>query len=131
MPQQTLFIVNPAHLSVTNNQLEICLHEPEQVFYRSFEDIERIIIDHYAVYLTVPLINRLSENNISVVFCNEQHYPTTMLMDLDSNYVQTKHFRNQLEATLPLKKRMWKQIVECKIQNQSNLLQKLGMGNDL
>lgn len=51
------------------------------------------MIDHHSVHLTVPLINRLSENNIAVVFCNEKHIPTAMIMDIESNKLQNKYFR--------------------------------------
>lgn len=47
-------------------------------------------------------------------------------MDLESNSLQTKSFRAQLEASVPLKKQIWKQIVEAKIRNQSSLLDNLG-----
>lgn len=86
------------------------------------------MIDHHSVRLTILLINRLAENNVAVVFCNERHMPVTMLMDLDSNSVQTRHFKAQIEASQPLKKQIWKQIVEAKIRNQSLLLEKLGRG---
>lgn len=78
----------------------------------------------------MPLLNLLAQHNIAVVFCNEQHIPTTMLMDLESNSMQAKHIRAQLEAGRPLCKQVWKQIVECKIRNQSVLLEKLGKGDD-
>ena len=52
-------------------------------------------------------------------------------MDLDSNVLQARHFQNQISASLPLKKQLWKQIVEAKIQNQSLLLEKLGKGKNI
>jgi CRISPR-associated protein Cas1 len=33
--------------------------------------------------------------------------------------------KDQLEASEPLKKQLWKQTVECKIENQKNVLMKL------
>ena len=56
--------------------------------------------------------------------------PVTMLMDLESNVLQSKHFGAQLEAGKPLCKQIRKQIVEFKIRNQSALLEKLGFGDD-
>ena len=52
--------------------------------------------------------------------------PNAMLMNLDSNKTQGESYRAQIEASEPLKKGLWKQIVEAKIRNQSALLQKLG-----
>lgn len=130
MPKQTIYITSAADLSIKNSQLQITFPDQGTSFLRSIEDLGTLIIDHHSAHLTVPLLNRLAEQNVAVVLCNETHTPTTMLMDLDSNYMQSKHMRAQLEAGKPLCKQIWKQIVEYKIRNQSALLEKLGFGND-
>lgn len=129
--KQTIYLTSSADLSIQNNQLRIDLCEKQDFYLRSIEDIQTIIIDHHSVHLTVPLINLLSKNKVLVVFCNEQHLPTTMLMDLDSNFMQSKHFRAQLEVGKVTTKQIWKQIIEKKIFNQSQLLSKLSKGDDL
>lgn len=53
-----------------------------------------------------------------------------MLMNLDSNRTQGESYRAQIEASEPLKKNLWKQIVEAKIRNQAALLRKLGKDGD-
>jgi CRISPR-associated protein Cas1 len=45
-----------------------------------------------------------------------------MLMTLDGNTTLQETYRIQLDATLPTKKQAWKQLIESKIRNQSNLL---------
>lgn len=131
MHKQTIYLTSAADLSVRQNQLCIALADGAKAYLRSLEDIRTIIVDHHSVHLTIPLINLLAQNNIGVVFCNEQHIPTTMLMDLDSNCMQAKHFRAQIESGKAVKKQIWKQIVERKIQNQSQLLCKLSLGADM
>lgn len=131
MPKQTLYFTNPAELSLSNGQLKIHLSDGSE-HLRMIEDIRILIVDHHSVHFTVPLLTKLSENNVSVVFCDENHIPVTMTMDLDANCRQTKFFRGQLEAGQPMKKQIWKQIVEHKIRNQARLLDKLGKdGNRL
>lgn len=130
MPKQTLVFESASELSIKNGLLSI-VREGEDEVLRSFEDIQTILIDHHSVSLTIPLLNRLSENQISVVFCNEKHYPQSMLMDLEANSLQTKYFRKQVEASLPLKKQIWKQVVEAKIKNQSELLNGLFQCGDV
>ena len=51
-------------------------------------------------------------------------------MNLDSNRTQGESYRTQIEASEPLKKSLWKQIVELKIRNQARLLDKLGKDGD-
>ena len=52
--------------------------------------------------------------------------PNTMLMPLESNSIQQEVYRFQIEASLPTKKRIWKDIIEFKIRNQAALLDLLG-----
>ena len=113
------------------NQIVIQKDNESQAIVRPIEDISIIIIDHHSVHLTVPLLNKLSECNVAVIFCNSRHIPVSMLLDLDSNVLQTKYYRAQLEVSKPLKKQLWKQIVERKIKNQQNLLAKLHISENI
>ena len=124
MSKQTLVFDSPSVLSIKNGLLSIVREGKEEVL-RSFEDIQTIMIDHHSVSLTIPLLNRLSEEQVTVIFCNERHFPQSILMDLETNSLQTKYYRKQVEASLPLKKQIWKQVVEAKIRNQSKLLDEL------
>ena len=94
------------------------------------EDIGFVVLEHRQTSVSLPLLNALSENNVAVIFCNEARMPNAMLMNLDSNKTQGESFRAQIEASEPLKKGLWKQIVEAKIRNQSALLHKLGKDGD-
>ncbi len=124
MPKQTIVLISPAELSLESNQIKIV--QDEQEYLRPIEDVRCLLIDNHSVHLTVPLLNKLSESNVAVVFCNERHLPISMLMDLASNGMQSKYIRGQIDCQQPQKKRIWKQIVEHKIKNQSQLLEKLG-----
>ena len=55
-----------------------------------------------------------------VIFCGENRMPNAMLSNLDSNRTQGESYRAQIEASEPLKKGLWKQIVEAKIRNQGS-----------
>ncbi len=130
MSKQTLVFDSPSMLSIKNGLLSIVREEKEEVL-KAFEDIQTILIDHHSVSLTIPLLNKLSEEQIAVVFCNERHFPQSMLMDLETNSLQTKYYRKQIEASLPMKKQIWKQVVEAKIRNQSRLLNELFQCGDV
>lgn len=94
------------------------------------EDVGYVILEHQQISITLPLLNALSDNNVAVVFCGENRMPNAMLMNLDSNKTQGESFRAQIEASEPLKKGLWKQVVEAKIRNQAALLKKLGKDGD-
>lgn len=130
MVKRTLYFANPCRLSLKNAQLVVENHETAEVKTVSIEDVGVVLIENQMVTLTIPALNALSENNCAVVFCDGKHMPVSMLMNLDSNSVQAETYRFQIEASLPLKKSLWKQVIEAKIRNQTNLLKELGKDGD-
>lgn len=131
MIKQTLTFQNPASLSLRNKQLIIHLKDLDMEITRPIEDIGVIIVENPMVKLTIPLLNELTDYNVAVVFCDNQAMPKSMLMTLDGNATLQETHRSQLEATLPMKKQIWRQVVESKIKNQSALLKKLGKDGDV
>lgn len=103
---------------------------PEMQRSIPIEDIGFVVLEHQQINITLPLLNALSDNNVAVIFCGRDFMPNAMLMNLDSNHTQGESYRAQLEASEPLKKGLWKQIVEAKIRNQAALLNKLGKDGD-
>lgn len=131
MAKQTLVFESAKELSLSNGMLAITDKETGDITLRSLEDIQMIMVDNHSVRISVPLIVRLVKENVCIVICDEKHMPVSMMMDLESNTLQSKRFQRQLSATVPNKKQLWKQIVEAKIRNQSLLLEKSGKGKNL
>lgn len=132
MLKKALFFSTPFCLSLRNNQMIINTKEmPEMQRSVPIEDIGFVILEHQQTNITLPLLNALSDNNVAVVFCGDNFMPNAMLMNLDSNKTQGESYRAQIEASEPLKKGLWKQIVEAKIRNQAALLNKLGKNGEV
>lgn len=121
----------PASLSMKNNQLVIARKDIEEVVTRPIEDIGFIVVANQMVKMTVPLLNALADNNVSVIFCDGKQMPKSMLMALEGNTTQQETCRYQMEATEPTKKRVWKQVVESKVRNQAALLNSIGQDGDV
>lgn len=126
MLKRTLFFTKPAYLSVKNNQLVVDLKDEGKVKTVPVEDIGFILIENMQITFSMPLINELMNNNVAVIFCNEKHHPQSMLLNMDANHQQTEIYRQQVAASEPLKKNLWKQTIITKIENQAKLLDKLG-----
>lgn len=127
MLKRALFFSTPYCLSLWNGHMVIHTREaPDIQKSVPIEDIGFVVLENQQTSITLPLLNALSDNNVAVIFCGENRMPNAMLMNLDSNKTQGESYRAQIEASEPLKKGLWKQIVEAKIRNQSALLQKLG-----
>ena len=131
MLKRALFFSTPFCLSLRDNQLVIATKEaPNLRKSVPIEDIGVVVLEHQQTTVTLPLLNALSDRNVAVVFCDGNRMPNAMLMNLDSNRTQGESYRAQIEASEPLKKNLWKQIVEAKIRNQAALLRKLGKDGD-
>ncbi len=131
MLKRTLFFTTPLDLSLRNNQLIINTRQmPEVKNSVPIEDIGVVVLENQQINITLPLLNALSDNNAAVIICGENFMPNAMLLNLDSNTTQGESYRAQIEASEPLKKGLWKQVVEMKIRNQAALLNKLGKDGD-
>jgi CRISPR-associated protein Cas1 len=111
------------HLSIKYSQL-IIKEEGEQVASIPCEDIGVLLVDHRGTTYTHSVFTELLRCGAAVVLCGENHHPTGMLLPLESNTLQTEHFRQQIEAKEPVKKKLWKQLVQAKIKHQAHLVGK-------
>ncbi|MDE6140862.1 MAG: type II CRISPR-associated endonuclease Cas1 [Alistipes sp.] len=131
MSKRALFFSTPFCLSLRNGQMIINTREmPDMQQSVPIEDLGFVVLEHQQTSVTLPLLNALSDNNVAVIFCGDNRMPNAMLMNLDSNTTQGECYRAQIEASEPLKKGLWRQIVEAKIRNQAALLNKLGKDGD-
>lgn len=122
MLKKTLFFNSPCHLKIHNSQLVILNKTTGEENERPVEDIGFVVFEHHQITFTQAVIRLLAKHNAAVIFCDEKHLPASMLFHLDSHQTQTEHFRAQVEASVPLKKQLWKQTVKAKIRNQAAML---------
>ncbi len=125
MIKKSVLIENKASIKTKYNQLFISTDEKEGRI--PIEDLGFLLIEHPQTYISIPAINKLIENNVAIIFCNDKHLPSSMLLNLESHYLQQQIFSEQINASEPLKKLLWKQTIKMKIANQAQLLNKLGI----
>jgi CRISPR-associated protein Cas1 len=134
MIKKTLYFGNPTYLSLKNKQLVIKLPEVEKneslpdsfktesVKTIPVEDIGVVVLDNQQITLTHGLIESLLENNCALITCGSNRMPVGLMLPLCGNTTQNERFRDQLDASLPLKKQLWQQTVQSKIENQAAVL---------
>lgn len=108
------------HLSIKYGQL-IIKEENEPVSSIPCEDIGVLLVDHQGTSYTHSVFTKLLRCGAAVVLCGGNHHPAGMLLPIESNSVQTERFRQQIQVKEPVKKRLWKQIVQAKIKHQARL----------
>ena len=134
MIKKTLCFSSPAYLSLRDAQLLIRLPEVEtnEILTESFkkesertipiEDIGVVVLDNRRITVTSGVLEALLENNAAVITCDQRSMPVGLLLPLCGNTTQNERFRDQLDASVPLKKQLWQQTVRQKIQNQAYVL---------
>lgn len=135
MIKKTLYFGNPAYLSLRDNQLVIKLPEVESndtmpdgmkkdtVRTIPIEDIGVVVIDNQRITLTSAVLEALLENNSALITCDRRSMPVGLMLPLVGNTTQSERFRDQINASLPLRKQLWQQTIKQKILNQAEVLQ--------
>lgn len=131
MLKRTLVFSSPVSLTLRNNQLVMTYKDlPEDGQTIPIEDIAVVMIENQMATASIPLLNALTDANVSVIICDNKGMPNSMLQNLDSHNLQGEILRNQIGAGEVLKKQLWKQIVEAKIKNQALLLNRVGKNGE-
>ena len=115
MIKRVVTIINPAYLSLKNAQMIVRVSKPgeeETTASVPIEDIGVLVMEHLQITITQALMAALIENNIAIITCNEQHMPVGLNLPLDGHNLQTERFREQLNASEPLRKQLWQQTVQ-------------------
>ena len=126
MIKRTLYFGNPAYLSLKLQQMVITSPSKEaeagkgEVRTIPVEDIGIVILDHKQITITQGLMEQLIDNSCAIITCGSNHLPVGLMLPLYGNTVQNERFRNQIDASLPLKKQLWQQTIQYKIANQAS-----------
>jgi CRISP-associated protein Cas1 len=127
MITRSIYIGNPAYLKLKDEQMYIL--EPSSRELKGkvpVEDLGLLMLDHFQITISHQLIQRMMGNNVVVVSCDAHHLPHGIMLPLYGHTEHSDRIKDQLEASEPLKKQLWKQTIEFKIENQKEVLLKLG-----
>ena len=123
MIKKTILVENKSAITTKNQQLVLKSEVRESSI--PIEDIGFLVLDHPEIYLSIPAMNLIVENNTAIIICGSNHLPNGMFLNLNSHHIQQEIFKNQIEASVPLKKQLWQQTIVEKIRNQGELLAKI------
>jgi CRISPR-associated protein Cas1 len=118
-----------ARLSVRDGLLVVA-REGQDPLTIPLADVGVLLVSHPQVSYTHAVLAGLVAQGGAFVTCDERHLPVGMLLPVDAHYVQTERFALQARASLPTRKRLWRQVVRAKVRAQGNLLAELH-GDDL
>lgn len=124
---RSIYIGNPAYLKLKDEQMYILCPETKQTKGKvPVEDLGLLMLDHWQITVSHQLIQRMMGRNVVIISCDAHHLPHGIMLPLHGHTEHSDRIKDQLEASEPLKKQLWKQTVECKIENQKEVLRRLG-----
>lgn len=129
MIKRTLYFGNPGYIHLTDGQLVWESADGAKATI-PVEDIGMVLVDHARITLSHGLMVALLANNSVVVHCNEKHMPAGIFVANEANTRYSDVVKAQLEATVPLTKNLWQQVIRAKINNQADVIAFTGQEAD-
>ena len=109
-----------------NNSLLVLESEGVEVPPIPLGDLAVVITSHPQISFTQAVLSGLATAGAAFVTCDAKHRPVAMLLPLITHSLQAERFAAQAALSLPVKKQVWKQIVQAKIRAQGHLLEDTG-----
>jgi len=115
---------SPAYLSVRNGQLLVDSRNQDGSVRTIIpcEDIAILLVDNPACVYTHQALIRLLEKDAVIILCSRDHLPLGLVLQFPNHSEVVWRINEQISATRPLRKRLWKQIVQAKIRAQARNL---------
>ena len=112
----------PAHLAVRHDQLQLRRGDEVAASFPC-EDLGFVVVDHPQVTYSHAALAALLERDAVVILCGKNHLPSGLLIPLSDHTQVVWRIQLQVDVTLPVKKRLWQQLVKAKILAQAENLQ--------
>lgn len=108
----------PAHLAVRLNQL--VLKQGARILGSiPCEDVGVVVVDNPGASYSHAALATLAEAGAVLVVCGPDHLPAAVLLPLADHSQITWRINEQIRVSRPLRKRLWKQLVQAKIRAQA------------
>lgn len=89
------------------------------------DDIAVVLVTGRGTVYTNGLLSELAQRGAALVICTPNYLPVAWLWPLKGHHVQGERMAAQLEATRPMGKRLWRRVVQAKIERQAAVLERL------
>lgn len=113
------------HVAVHRGFLTVS-KDREEIGRVALDDIGGVVAHAHGLTWSNTVFTRLSERAVPVVLCSANHAPVACVWPLQGNHLQGARLNAQVEASRPLAKRVWREIVVAKIRMQGAVLASVG-----
>lgn len=112
---------HPAKLFLRQNQLVIQRGMGDDVLENSvpLEDLGVLILSHQQCSITLPALAGIASSGGVVIACGPNYHPAGVLLPISHHTETVLRIQSQIEASVPLTKQLWKQVVVAKVCAQA------------
>jgi CRISPR-associated protein Cas1 len=111
----------PAYLTTQHKQL-VLKRDGQIVGSIPCEDLGMVVVDHPRTTYSHAALTSLVESAATVVICGRDHLPQGILLPFGDHTEVVWRIHDQIAVRVPLRKRLWKQLVQAKILAQARNL---------
>ena len=86
------------------------------------DDITALVLSGPQITLSKNLMVELAERKAIIVTCGRNWHPIAFSLPFGTHFETAGILRDQINASRPLRKRLWQQVVQAKIANQAIVL---------
>ncbi len=124
MSWKTVYVNEDCHISNQLNNMRIKIND--EFVNVPLSDLQLVIFAHDKMTITLPIINKLIENNVGIITTNKAKDPIGMFLPFNGHSQVFKKLSEQINWKIVRKKQLWKIIVENKIISEIETLKRIG-----
>jgi CRISPR-associated protein Cas1 len=113
------------HLALDRGFLTIS-ERGDEVGRVPLDQLAAVVANAHGLTYSNNILVALSQRGVPVILCGANHVPAALVWPVDGHHAQSGRMIDQAAAGLPLKKRLWAQIVRAKILAQGAALASVG-----
>jgi len=113
------------HISVDRGFMKLS-REREALGQVALDDIAALVVHGHGATFSANLAARLAARGTPMIICGSNHAPVAFLLPIDGHFEQGLRMQAQAEASKPVRKRLWRDLVKAKITAQADALDVAG-----
>jgi CRISP-associated protein Cas1 len=88
------------------------------------DDITALVLSAPQVTLSKQVMVQLAERKAIIVTCGRNWHPVSFTLPFGVHYDSAGVLKDQINASKPLRKRLWQQVVQAKVASQAHVLER-------
>lgn len=92
----------------------------------AYDDITALILSARQITLTRAVIDTLMDHKAIIVTCGADYHPIALTWPFQAHHHMAGSLQHQINASKPLKKKLWQHLIKAKITHQAQTLELKG-----